>query len=198
MADIIDKKNFERLAQMDPQEVTDRTGSLYDLEKGIYTINAWGGTYEVDTAGCRITCPTESEGVFHDYFSLFLLYYLMQSTPQTSDGQWVSEKDLTGGAAFFRGPHTVPTSYIIKAFGLNLDKFKDRCRVLEGKAVSMGDAAFRFEITDKIPVTVIYWLGDEDFPSEANLLFDKTIEKHLPLDIVWALAVSVCRRLSSR
>jgi len=37
--------------------------------------------------------------------------------------------------------------------------------------------------------------GDEDFPSEARLLFDRTIQQHLPLDIIYALAVEVCHTL---
>ncbi len=56
----------------------------------------------------------------------------------------------------------------------------------------MADAAFSFQITPNIPVAVLLWLGDEEFGSQANLLFDKTISQHLPLDIIYALAVEVC------
>ncbi len=59
----------------------------------------------------------------------------------------------------------------------------------------MADAAFLFNITPTIPVAVLYWQGDEDFPSEARLLFDRTIEQHLPLDIIYALSVEVCHAL---
>lgn len=60
----------------------------------------------------------------------------------------------------------------------------------------MADAAYVFKITPNIPVAVLLWLGDEDFGAEAKLLFDRTIGMHLPLDIIFALAVEVCREIS--
>jgi hypothetical protein len=56
----------------------------------------------------------------------------------------------------------------------------------------MADAAFSFSITPRIPVAVLLWVGDDEFESEAKLLFDKTIVQHLPLDIIYALAVEIC------
>lgn len=62
----------------------------------------------------------------------------------------------------------------------------------------MGDAAFVFDITPKIPVAVLLWLGDEDFDADAGLLFDKTVARHLALDIIYALGVLVCKTLAQR
>jgi hypothetical protein len=44
-------------------------------------------------------------------------------------------------------------------------------------------------------VAVLYWAGDEDFPAEAKLLFDKTLPNHFALDIVYALASGICEQL---
>jgi len=44
-------------------------------------------------------------------------------------------------------------------------------------------------------VAVLFWQGDEEFPTEAKLLYDATIGRHLALDIVYALAVGVCEQL---
>jgi hypothetical protein len=41
----------------------------------------------------------------------------------------------------------------------------------------------------RIPLTVILWLGDEEFPSRADLLFDSSAALHVPLDINWSLAM---------
>jgi len=59
----------------------------------------------------------------------------------------------------------------------------------------MGDAAFRFEITPRIPVVVLYWQGDEDFGPEARILFDHSICKYLALDVIYALVVEICSRI---
>lgn len=60
----------------------------------------------------------------------------------------------------------------------------------------MADAAFIFYITDRIPVAVLYWAGDDEFPAESKLLYDSTLPSHFALDIVFALAVGICEELS--
>jgi hypothetical protein len=60
---------------------------------------------------------------------------------------------------------------------------------------NMADAAYRFQIAPRIPVAVLYWTGDEDFPAESKILYDRTIAEHLAADIIFALAVVICERI---
>jgi hypothetical protein len=62
----------------------------------------------------------------------------------------------------------------------------------------MADAAYGFSITEHLPAAVLYWKGDDDFPPEAKIIFDKTIATDLPLDIVFSLAVEICRRIGDQ
>jgi hypothetical protein len=41
----------------------------------------------------------------------------------------------------------------------------------------------------RIPVAIILWLEDEEFPPRAVLLLDSTCELQLPLDIIWSIAM---------
>jgi len=60
----------------------------------------------------------------------------------------------------------------------------------------MADASFVFNITPRIPIAVLFWDGDDEFPTDAKILFDKTIIKHLSADIIYTLAVDICSRIS--
>ena len=111
------------------------------------------------------------------------------------EDEWISEKDIPGGPTFFRGPHAIPTDLITRTYQNDIAAFGRRCRVLRGEAVEMGDAAFRFQMTGRLPVVVLYWQGDEDFPPEARMLFDRSICRFLALDVVFALAVEICARI---
>ena len=111
------------------------------------------------------------------------------------DCQWISEKDIPGGATFFRGPHAVPTERVTNRFQNDIDAFSRRCTSLSGEPIDMGDAAFRFDITPRIPVVMLYWQGDEDFGPEARILFDRSISKYLALDVIYALVVEMCARV---
>ena len=131
----------------------------------------------------------------HDYFYLFMIHYLLQSKETELSNEWISEKDIPGGATFFRGPHEIPTKLISLRFNNNINEFKARCEQLHGTPLNLADAAYSFRITPRIPVAVLYWIGDEDFPAESKILYDRTIAEHLASDIIYALAMGICERI---
>jgi len=195
MGEGIDKTNFLDLKSCDPEKVISRTGCKFDKIKEQYFVNIWGHIYCVDLNKYEVRSQGPGLKTYHNYLHLFILYFLMKSKNILPSGVWVSEKDIPGGAAFFRGPHTIPVDLITGRFGENIDLFKKGCEKLGGIPLEMADAAFLFQITPTIPVAVLFWQGDEDFPSEAKLLFDSTIKQQLPLDIIYALSVEVCHAL---
>lgn len=193
MSSSIDPSNFHDLAACDPEQVVSRTGCRYDRAKNQYRLMVWGHPFIVDLNRNQVKPQGPGSKTDTSYLHLFILYFLMKSKDIPPLGTWVSEKDIPGGAGFFRGPHTIPVEIITNQFKNDLDLFKKRGQTLGGFPMDLADAAFLFQITQSIPIAVLYWQGDEDFPSQARLLFDKTIPMHLPLDIIYALAVDVCR-----
>jgi hypothetical protein len=41
----------------------------------------------------------------------------------------------------------------------------------------------------------VLWYGDDEFEASAKLLMDATIDSHLPLDVIYALAVELVEML---
>ena len=60
---------------------------------------------------------------------------------------------------------------------------------LGGTAVAYGNAAMQLSPLPKVPVTILLWTEDDEFPARADLLFDATCTAHLPLDILWSVAL---------
>ncbi|HCY85234.1 MAG TPA: hypothetical protein DHV36_08885 [Desulfobacteraceae bacterium] len=196
--DTVAPVHFDDLKRKDPGEVCRHTGAGFNPDTGQYTLDAWQRSFIADPA-CRNVHISDGDPVLKmDYAALFIVHYLLGATDAAVAGEWVSEKDIPGGAAFFRGPHTLPTREIGDRFGDDLDGFKERCRALGGRPLDMADASFAFDIAPKIPVAVLVWQGDEDFGAEAKLLFDRSISAHLALDIIYALAVMVCREVAKK
>ena len=46
-----------------------------------------------------------------------------------------------------------------------------------------------------MPVIVVLWAADEEFDASAKLLMDSTIEHHLPLDVIFGMALEVLGRI---
>jgi len=195
MTDFIDIVHFNDLAACDPQDVCRRSGSRFDEKSGRYQLTVWGEDYAIDPGRCQIDCLSVGAQPPHDYFYLFMVNYLLSAQAMEIAGEWISEKDLPGGPAFFRGPHAIPTGAIADCLEADRRLFGERCRQRGGTEMEMADAAYGFTIAPRIPLAVLCWEGDEDFPAEAKILYDKTIVHHLALDAVFALAVGICHTL---
>jgi hypothetical protein len=167
----------------------------YDAAAGTYGLTVWGRHYAVDPRQGRIFCASPDPEPLHPYFDLFAVHYLRSAKEIPPAGQWISEKDIPGGTTFFRGPHAVPVHVIASRFGEDIQGFIRLCEQYGGTTLALADAAFSFVITPRVPVAVLLWQGDAEFPAEAKLLYDATIARHLALDIVYALAVGVCEQL---
>jgi len=189
---------FQELAEQDPKDVCRRTLCKYDDKNKSYTLSVWGDEYAVYPHEFKIDRITNNFQSPHDLFYLFIIYYLLKSKELEISNEWISEKDIPGGVTFFRGPHKIPTHLISNKYSNNIKEFRKRCEQLHGIPLDMADAAYSFKITSHISVAVLYWAGDDDFPPESKILYDKTITEHLASDILFALAVEICKKIGSQ
>ena len=195
MTDLIDKIYFQELSERDPKDVCRRALCEYDDINELYRLSVWGDEYRIFPNQLKINCMSNNTQSIHDYFYLFIIHYLLKSKEIEISNEWISEKDIPGGTTFFRGPHEIPTNLICSRFNNNINEFKVICEQTQGIPLNMADAAYSFRITPRIPVAVLYWRGDDDFPAESKILYDKTISEHLASDIIYALAVGICESL---
>jgi len=195
MTKSVDMIYFRELAAQNPKDICRRASCRYDDEKKSYTLSVWGEEYAIYPYEHQINRITKNFQRPHEFFYLFIIYYLLKSKRIKISNEWISEKDIPGGVTFFRGPHEIPTRFISSRYKNNIDGFRKKCEQLRGIPLDMADAAYRFVITSNIPVAVLYWAGDDDFPPESKILYDKSITEILMPDIVFALAVEICAKI---
>jgi len=120
-------------------------------------------------------------------FYLLLLTYLIRSQPIGLSGRMVTGSEIKGGDFFFRGPHVLFTRPLEEKFGRDAQSFREVGLRLGGAQTEFGDVSFRLWPLPKIPLGYILWLADEEFSARLVVTFDASIEKHFPLDVIWAL-----------
>jgi Domain of unknown function (DUF3786) len=196
MCHALHERFFLELNKMDAKKVADRALCEYDENQNCYTIIAWNETYKVYPATSRIICISQGNKPVDIEFGLAILFYLLKGTDDPIKDEWISEKDLPGGVSFFVGPHKVPVHLFAEKYGEDLPGFRAVCEKLGGQPIEMGDAAYSFKVLPRIPLAVILWAKDNEFDAEAKLLFDKTIQNHLPIDVIFGLSVEVCQRIA--
>lgn len=116
-------------------------------------------------------------------FQAVLAYYFHTSDGTPLTGQWISFAELPDGRTYNQAFQGYTGSEIVKAFGLDVDAFKSACEKSGGVVTPLGDAAYIFHALPRLPMVVIYWCGDEDFPSTCKILFDHVTSHYLPTDV---------------
>jgi hypothetical protein len=144
---------------------------------------------------CFLKQDGEWQIVDHPLLELLILVYLLQVKPVWLFNETVTVQDLKD-AHFFQGPHELRTHRVLERFGHNFDGFRQAAEKLGGVRLTMADMAYKLRPFPKIPLHFLLWKGDEEFPPQLSVLFDRSIERHLSADAIWGVVNLVCDLLT--
>jgi hypothetical protein len=96
---------------------------------------------------------------------------------------------MTDGQIFFKGSHELPVAKIAEKYSSDLPGFLRSGMGLGGVPLNYGDASLQVFPFPRVPIVLLLWKGDAEFPARCDLLFDSTCLLHLPMDIIWSTAV---------
>ncbi len=140
--------------------------------------------------------PAEGGGEIPLTEQILILHYLNRCTGEPLSGRSIDFREVPeAGLLLVRlclpGQEAAPGNL----WAVTLELYLKVARSLGGEPQDLGDAAARFLAFPLVPVTHVLWGGDEEFPPEANILFDATISQHLSTEDIAALAGASVYRL---
>jgi len=125
---------------------------------------------------------------------ILILHYLQADRAEPPSGDWVAYREIPGAGFYFSAFLKRAVDPLKKAFGANIPGFTRAAARLGGVAVEFGDAGFDFRVFPNVPMRLILHAGDDEFPAEAAILFDRGIERVLSSeDIAWLAGMVVYR-----
>ena len=126
---------------------------------------------------------------------IFILHYLQKATGVPLTQRWASFTEIPGGA--FYSPVFLQRcrSPLAKFFGSDPELLKSAVEGMKGESLHLGDVGFKIRAFPFVPLALVLWRGDEEFPAEANLLFDASIPEYLPVEDIVVLAETVVWKL---
>ena len=65
-----------------------------------------------------------------------------------------------------------------------------------GRITDIAPSSFELQPLPRIPVGFNLWPEDEEFPARCTVTFDRSIHRHLPPDVIWALVQVLIRRIA--
>lgn len=113
---------------------------------------------------------------------LLALYYFARADGAPVSGRWISFAELPDGRFYNPAFQSYTGAELGRAFGNDLPVLEGAASQLHGVAQPLGDRAFAFDVLPRLPLLLVCWTGDEDFPPACRLLFDASAPHYLPTD----------------
>ena len=186
---------IEALDQESPKDILKRSGLEADPD-GI-RVPFLNRTYGIRLPGFAFsdTAPEPKDVPIQE--QVLILHYLRAGGTQFPTGNWIAYREIQGASFYFSAFVKRAIDPLKKTFGTNIQGLIHAAERLGGMAIPAGDAGFEFRVLPRIPVQLILWEGDAEFPPEANILFDETIGEILsPEDVAWLAGMLVYRLMA--
>ena len=128
---------------------------------------------------------------------VLILHYLMSQSTSNPSGNWISYREIPGASFYFSVFVKRAVDPLKTVFGKNIQGLLKAVEHFKCRPMEPGDASFEFQIFPRISLQVILWEGDDEFPPEANILFDEIIGEILsPEDVAWLSGMVVYRLIA--
>ena len=177
----------------DLADLASRTGAEYQKSTGEVTIPLFGKRFIITPELLVQEIKSGEEAGLNT--QALLLYHLTCSDGAPVTGRWISFRELPDGSFYHQAFQSYTGHELAKAFGDDVPGLKRAAVTLEGRPEAMGELSFSFQALPRVPIAFIYWLGDEDVPASARILFDASAGHHLPTDACALLGSTLTRRL---
>lgn len=187
---------WQDLATQDPFAIARKALVVYQPGEG-YKIPFLNRTYRCRPENNQLQQENDPGKPLNFQECLVLLMYLLRAQESPLEGKKVSERELPGGELFFRGPHALSKEDLEKKFRRDPQGFLQAGLGLGGQESGQGEASFELRILPRILVEYILYVEDDEFPAQVTITFDRSISRHLPLDVIWAMINITSRRLST-
>jgi hypothetical protein len=179
---------WQQLAELDPELTAKRAKCRYTADQGQYVLSFLNKEYVVDVGRCRIFPHDHQQQEVSFLEQLCLLAYLIGAKDLPLADKLVRPESLPGGQFFFRGFHSLPTKKLETAFGRCPERLCEIAERFGAERCEFGDASIEMYLLPRIPVTIVIWTADDQFPARASILFDRTAADHLLLDALLTAA----------
>lgn len=179
------KKNIREIG--DPQSISNRCGLNFheNNESAEFSFSLLNTQVEISYPELRIY-DKRTGGDLPTPHQALICYYITPSSdsPEVyiSANEWVSFTDLPDGRFYNQAFQSYTGDKLATSIETNFEKFSKVALRLNGSLLEMADISYRFLFLPKVPVAVVFWKGDEDFPPSCQILFDSSARFYLPTD----------------
>lgn len=173
-----------------------KSGAAYKRagSREIITVDFLNQAYQVSLPDNKVALAgAEAEVPISD--KILILHYLTLASGATLSGSLIAFQELPEGATYQRTFAKRSIAPLVRHFGGEPSRLLGMAGRLGGQKAEYGDAAVTVNGFKFVPVTLVLWGGDEEFPPRGNILFDDTITGYLSTYDITVLCDAIVWRL---
>lgn len=182
------REKRQALSVKEPEKLAKLAGLDFNAKESTFEVRILGYPYVVTFPGlvAREEATEHHEGA--PWLQSLMLLYLSNADGTSLSREWVAFRQLPGGRLYQQAFERDTEDKLTETFDNNLESFRTACKRHRGVPEEIGDAAYTFFALPRVALRISYWLGDEDFPPKAQVLFDAADIHYLPTDALAVLA----------
>ncbi|MDE6961028.1 MAG: DUF3786 domain-containing protein [Lachnospiraceae bacterium] len=123
-----------------------------------------------------------------------LLWYCKEQA--RPDGEWLPFRSLKNASPFGPAFQRTVVDVCARTFSGHQRELEEACQKLGGKKLPHSDAGYELPAFECIPVRFLFWDGDDEFPAQANILFDKNAVDFIHVESLVSIASEALTFLS--
>lgn len=170
----------ERFLKMDQKELQNRLPEL-QVDEQYLSIVHFGHRFFIDRISGEITLSDgtsisdttalQNQVSCSEKLNIYTLFGYVSENAVFQDN-WVKFEKLKGMSPFAPAFQEGVVRPFARMFDGKVEKLREAFQKLGAKELSWSDAGYEFSAFACIPVRFLFWESDEEFPAQANLLFD--------------------------
>jgi len=126
---------------------------------------------------------------------VLILHYLLSAKGTPLSNKLISFKELPGGENYFRTFSKRAIEPLVEHFSEKPHALIVIASKLGGHTVDLGDTSVIINAFSRVPITIVLWQADEEFPAQGDILFDATVSDYLTTYDITVLCESIIWKL---
>jgi len=126
---------------------------------------------------------------------ILIAHYLLGAAGKQSAGKLITFRQIPDGHFYFDAFQRRARDPLVNFFGNNGNLFVKCSEMIGARRVENGDYGMEFTVFPHIIVQLVLWLGDEEFPPDATILFNESIQRLLSAEDIAVMSGGLVYRL---
>lgn len=183
----------QQFLTMDQEDICRRLPEVCKSDTHL-TLWHYGRQFAVDRKSGVISALSDSKPVdVMPQLNIYTLFWYASASARLS-GEWLPFRELKDGAPFTTAFQNGILTPLATTFSGKEDRLEKAVEVLRGKQLTAS--SFLLPAFDCIPVELLFWDGDDEFPAQANILFDKSATDFIHIESIVTIATELLYQLA--